>query len=176
MALDPDARFERCLHIVLAWEGGFSNNPADPGGATNFGITLATLQAHRQKKVTAEDVKAMTVEEAGAIYRKNYWDFVRGDELPPGVDLILFDEAVNQGPGHAIKDLQHSIGVGVDGVFGPATLQHVEQSDPVAIVHSIDDLRERFYRGLRTFHTFGKGWLNRLADVTAKAVAFAQET
>lgn len=175
MALDPDARFQRCLHIVLAWEGGYVDNPKDPGGATNLGITLKTLQDFRGKAVTKADVKALKLEEAAAIYRAHYWKLIHGDDLPPGVDLMLFDEAVNQGPGHAIQDLQHALGVSVDGAFGPVTLEHVEQSDDAALVHSLHDLRERFYRGLRTFPTFGKGWLNRLSDVTAKAVAFAQE-
>lgn len=163
------SRFDACLPLILAHEGGYSDHPKDPGGATNLGITLDTLSAHRGRKVTKADVKALTVAEAGAIYLKNYWFPIHADQLPAGVDYILFDLAVNSGVGRARKYLQRAAGVNEDGIIGPATLAAVKSKTPLALVNSIAGYRETFYRGLDTFPTFGKGWLRRLAEVTAKA-------
>lgn len=168
------SRFDQCLPLILAHEGGYVDHPKDPGGATNLGITLDTLSAYRGRKVTKDDVKALTVAEAGAIYLKNYWHPIYADQLPAGVDYILFDLAVNSGVGRARKYLQRAAGVTEDGIIGPATLAAVKAKTPLALINSIAGYREAFYRGLDTFPTFGKGWLNRLAEVTAKAREMAR--
>lgn len=168
------SRFDACLPLILAHEGGYVDHPKDPGGATNLGITLDTLSAHRGRRVTKDDVKALTVAEAGAIYLKNYWFPIHADKLPAGVDYILFDLAVNSGVGRARKYLQRAAGVADDGIIGPATLAAVKARKPMQLVDSIAGLREAFYRGLDTFPTFGKGWLRRLAEVTAKAREMAR--
>lgn len=167
------SRFDQCLPLILAHEGGYVDHPKDPGGATNLGITLDTLSAHRGCKVTKDDVKALTVAEAGGIYQKNYWFAACCDQLPAGADYMIFDLAVNSGVGRARKYLQRSAGVNEDGIIGPATLAAVKGKTPLALISSIAGYREAFYRGLDTFPTFGKGWLRRLAEVTAKAKEMA---
>jgi len=162
-------RFAACLPLILAHEGGYVDHPKDPGGATNLGITLDTLSAHRGRKVTKDDVKALTVAEAGAIYQKNYWHAACCDQLPPGVDYMIFDLAVNSGVGRARKYLQRAAGVADDGIIGPATLAAVKARKPLQLIDSISGLRDAFYRGLKEFPTFGRGWLRRLSEVTAKA-------
>ena len=166
-------RFDDCLPLILAHEGGYVDHPSDPGGATNLGVTLDTLSAYRGRKVTKADVKALTVAEAGAIYQHNYWHPIFADHLSAGVDYILFDLAVNSGVGRARKYLQRAAGVTEDGIIGPATLAAVKAKTPLALISAISGYREAFYRGLPTFPTFGKGWMRRLAEVTAKAKEMA---
>src|SRR3954447_9587673 len=97
--------FANCLAFVLEEEGGYSDMPGDPGGATNMGITRATLADWRGAPVSKDDVLSLERDEAAAIYRRRYWDAIRGDELPAGLDLALFDDAVNSGPRMAVRDL-----------------------------------------------------------------------
>jgi len=105
------------------------------------------------------------------LYKKKYWDAVRGDELPMGLDYLVFDFAVNAGAGGAIKTLQTAVGVTPDGGFGPITMAAVQAVDPVTLIERFSAGKVVFYRGLNTFATFGKGWLNRVADVKVKASA-----
>jgi len=163
------SRFDICLPLILAHEGGYVDHPRDPGGATNLGITLDTLSAYRGRKVTKDDVRSLAVAEAGASYRKNYWHQIHGDDLPAGLDYILFDLAVNSGVGRARKYLQRAAGVAEDGIIGPATLGAMRARKPLDMVNAVAGYREMFYRNLDTFPTFGKGWLRRLAEVTEKA-------
>ncbi len=100
------ANFERALSLVLKHEGGFADHPADPGGATMMGITQATLAEWRGRPVTKDEVRALSRVEAGAIYRARYWDAVKGDDLPSGLDLAAFDYAVNSGPARAVRTIQ----------------------------------------------------------------------
>ena len=170
-------RFAECLPLILKHEGGYVDHPRDPGGATNLGITLDTLSAHRGRKVTKDEVKALTVAEAGAIYRKNYWHAAFCEQLPPGADYMVFDLAVNSGVGRARKYLQRAVGATEDGIIGPATLAAVkalaESGGATTIINRMSRYREAFYRGLDTFPTFGKGWMRRLNEVTAKALEMA---
>jgi lysozyme family protein len=166
-------RFERCVREVLKHEGGWSDHPSDPGGATNLGVTLATLTEWRGKPVTKADVKALTVDEASAIYRAKYWTVAGCDRLPAGLDMIVFDMAVNSGPARAVRTLQGVLGVAPDGIVGPKTLAAARAADVRQTVQTYAEKREAFYRSLRTFPTFGKGWLRRLSAVTEKARAWA---
>ena len=111
--------FNPCLTFVLWAEGGYVDDPLDPGGATNLGITLGVLREWRHTAVTKSDVQNLTREEAGAIYRARYWNAIRGDELPAGVDLMVFDACVNLGPGRSARMLQAAVGVAQDGAIGP---------------------------------------------------------
>src|SRR6185312_13596846 len=117
------ARFVTCLDAVLRQEGGFADNPLDPGGATNLGITRATLARWRRVspwwKLPASEVKALARPEAAAIYRALYWDRCNADRLPAGVDLAVFDFAVNSGPDRAVTMLQQEVGAVPDGLIGP---------------------------------------------------------
>lgn len=166
-------RFAECLPHILKYEGGYSDHPRDPGGATMRGVTLAVYQAWLGKPVSKEQLKAIPDAHLQAIYEKNYWKAAHCDELPAGVDLMVFDLAVNSGPGRAKKYLQRAAGVAEDGAIGPATLAAVKARTPLALITAIAASREAFYRSLSTFPTFGKGWMARLADVTATAKAAA---
>jgi lysozyme family protein len=160
------SRFRICLDRVLKHEGGFVNHPKDPGGATNFGITQATLADFRKKPVTVAEVKSMTKDEAGEIYRWRYWSPPLCEALPEGVDYMVFDLAVNSGVSRAVKFLQLTVGATPDGKVGPATLKAVSSMPAREILEKMSDRREAFFRSLPTFPTFGRGWLRRLDDVT----------
>jgi len=148
--------FDACLSLTLRFEGGYVDDPRDPGGATNLGITRGTLSEWRGHTVTKADVKALTREDAAAIYRAHYWTHINGDALPAGVDCLLFDIAVNSGPARAL-DWDAKIG-------------HLP---PVARIKALDARRRSFWRGLRTFVTFGRGWMARENAVLAAALAMA---
>lgn len=174
MALTERDRFERCLREVLRHEGGWSNHPADPGGATMKGVTQRVYDAHRQKHgLKVQSVRFITEEELGAIYRHGYWLTAASDKLPAGLDLMVFDLAVNSGAARARQFLQASVGATVDGVIGPKTLAAVEALPAKAVIKRLRDRRENFYRSLPTFPTFGKGWLNRLKAVNERAMAWS---
>jgi lysozyme family protein len=171
---DKGDRFGACLPLILKHEGGYVDHPADPGGATNLGITHATLAAWRGKPVTKQDVRNLTVTEAAAIYRARYWDAVRGDELPAGVDLAVFDFAVNSGPGRAIRTLQGVLGVAQDGALGPVTMAALAKAPGKAtVIVDLCDARMRFLRGLSTFATFGRGWTARVNAIEDAALKVA---
>lgn len=163
--------FERCVAVTLAQEGGYVESPVDPGGATNFGITLAALAAWRGTAVTADDVLSLTRQEAIEIYRSNYWLPAGCAGLPPGLDLMVFDTAVNSGCRIAVKLLQKAVGVTDDGSLGPKTLAAVRAAgDMRALINRLATARMAFYRTLPTFSTFGTGWESRIRQVTAAAL------
>ena len=167
-------RFEICLARILHHEGGYVDHPKDPGGATNLGVTLATLSDYRGRPATKAEVKALTPDTVAPIYEARYWKAAACDKLPPGVDYMAFDLAVNSGPGRAKKYVQEAVGVTADGAIGPKTLAAVKAVPAVDLVNRISHRREVFYRSLPTFSTFGRGWMNRLAEVTATAAREAQ--
>lgn len=171
---DGLTRFDIALAEILRHEGGWVDHPKDPGGATNRGVTLATLSEWLGRTATKAEVKALTVADVAPIYRERYWNVVKADDLPAGVDLMVFDLAVNSGPGRAAKFLQEVVGAAADGQIGPATLAKVAALHPLAVIDGMAQRRERFYRGLNTFDTFGRGWMKRLSDVTAKAKEMAR--
>lgn len=103
--------YDVCLPLLLAHEGGYSNHPSDPGGPTNFGITIFDYRKYVNPRATAADVRAMTVEEAKRIYRARYWDAQRCDELPAGLDYAVFDYGVNSGTGRSAKVLRRLLGL-----------------------------------------------------------------
>lgn len=165
--------FEASLAHVLKHEGGFANRPADPGGATNLGITAATLARARGRPVTEADVRGLTQAEASAIYRRFYWEAVRGDELPAGLDHAVFDLAVNSGPTRAAKLLQRVLSMPENGVVGRATLDAARRADAVATIRSLQRERLAFLRRLAIWPAFGRGWRRRVAAVEREALAFA---
>jgi lysozyme family protein len=167
------ANFLRVLALVLRSEGGFVDHPADPGGATNYGITLATLSACRDRRCTKDDVRELTAEEAGEIYRSRYWDKARCDELPAGIDYAVFDAAVHSGPGRAVRMLQNALGVAPDGIVGPMTLAAARRCDPRAVIAAICDERLSMMRRLPGWAVFGRGWSRRVAEVRRTASAMA---
>jgi lysozyme family protein len=163
-------RFEACLSVILASEGGFVDDPHDPGGATNLGITLATLSSWLGRTASIADVEALTPAAAGPIYQARYWNPSHACDCPGGVDLMVFDEAVNQGVGRAVASLQAALGVTADGAFGPATRCELSAADPARLIRAIAANREAHYRALPTFPRFGRGWLARLTRTTGLAL------
>lgn len=167
--------FQKSLDLVLVHEGGYVDHKHDPGGATNMGITLATLRAWRGRDVTKGDVLDLTKTEAGQIYKAKYWDNVRGDELPKGLDYAMFDFAVNSGIRRATKFLQRLIGAKADGILGPMTLraiQHSGRSVEWLITHLCQGRLSWLHR-LRTFKFFGRGWTRRVEEVARRAAEMA---
>jgi len=172
--------FSRALETVLAHEGGYVDHPSDPGGATNMGITRRTLADWRGVSPYADlpkaEVRALARSEAEAIYRARYWDLCRCEEMPAGLDLALFDFAVNSGPFRAVSTLQALVGVARDGIVGPVTLAAVAQRTPKALIEALCRERLGFLERLATFATFGRGWTQRVAAVRAAALAMASSS
>lgn len=171
-----ESNFQRSLSLVLKWEGGFVNHPKDPGGATNKGITLATFRRYIDKTGTVDDLKRITDAQVAKVYREQYWDAVKGDDLPSGVDYAVFDFAVNSGPSRAAKYLQAAVGVTQDGKIGPVTIAAAKRMNAVDLVAAICAKRMAFLKGLSTWPTFGKGWTNRVNDVVREAAKMVSET
>jgi lysozyme family protein len=174
-AASADGRFDRCLEEVLRLEGGYVDDPRDPGGATRFGVTRAVLSEALGRAASADDVAAMTEAQAGEIYRRRYWAAASCADLPAGLDLLAFDMAVNMGPGTAARLLQVALGAPVDGVIGPRTLAEAQAAPAAATIRAVSDLRRRRYRSLAGFAAFGRGWLSRTDAVEALALQWAQQ-
>lgn len=163
-------KFDECLEEVLRHEGGFVNHPADRGGPTKFGITQRTLADWRGTTVTEEDVRALTKEEARLIYLGRFWNVIRGDDLPYGVDLALFDFAVHSGVSRAVATLQRIVRTDVDGVVGRKTLAAVHGMSPVCVVEELCARRLEFLRNRVNWETFRSGWQIRVRAIRAVAL------
>lgn len=163
------------LSRVLVHEGGFVNHPADPGGATNKGVTQRVYDGWRRRQnKPVRSVRVISHDEVAAIYRLQYWDVVRADDLPPGVDYFTFDGAVHSGPVQSVKWLQRALGVAADGQVGVATLAALKaHPDHDALIADMASRRLAMLRSLKTWKTFGKGWSRRVAEVLAHAQALA---
>ncbi|MGX5850819.1 glycoside hydrolase family 108 protein [Mesorhizobium sp. PL10] len=165
-----DRNFARALSLVLKSEGGWSDNPADPGGATMKGVTLANFCRYVKADATKADLKKITDAQLATVYRRFYWDAVAGAELPGGVDYAVFDFAVNSGPGRATKYLQAAVGAVQDGRVGPATLSAVGARPTGAVIDDLCDARLAFLRRLPTWPVFGKAWSDRVRSVRSQAL------
>jgi lysozyme family protein len=163
-------RAQLCIPRTLAHEGGFVDHPRDPGGATNRGITIATYRRYINKKGTVAQLKRLTEMQAVGIYKAQYWDAVKADGMPDGVDYAVFDFAVNSGPARAAMFVQEIVGVAPDGKIGPLTLAAIDKADPAWVVNQLCNDRMSFLRRLSTFASFGKGWTRRVSDVRAAAL------
>ena len=171
---EAEARFHACLTDTLAWEGGYSNDQYDPGGATMNGIIQTEYDAYRVRKgLQKRWVKLIDPAERDEIYRIRYWDEVNGDLLPAGVDLVTWDFGVNSGPSRGIKSLQRAVGVTPDGHMGEITMKAVSQYDPDEIINAVMADRRAFLKQLRTFWRFGKGWMDRCDGIQHHALAMA---
>lgn len=166
--------YDESLRRLLVHEGGYTNDAADPGGPTKFGITIYDYRKYVKPNATAADVRAMKVEEAKAIYRAKYWDAQRCDELPAGVDYAVFDYGVNSGIGRSGKVLRRALKMPDDDWrTSDAVVAAAAKADAKALVASICDERLRFLQRLRTWPVFGKGWGRRVAEVKTAAFAMA---
>jgi lysozyme family protein len=171
--------FLLALPRVLKHEGGFVDHPSDPGGATNKGVTIGTLKrlgidVDSDGDVDVVDLMALRLEHLELIYRIFYWDAVRADLLPSGLDYAVFDFAVNSGPARAAEHLQRIVGVTADGDIGPMTLAAVARHDAATLVEALCNSRLRFLKGRKIWATFGKGWTRRVEEVRAQAMVWAR--
>lgn len=166
------SNFPACLVFTLGAEGGFVDNPQDPGGATNMGITKATYEAWVGHPVTVETMKSLPENAVAQIYRKNYWNVVDGDALPAGVDLMVFDFGVNAGTGTSAKRLQGFLNVTQDGVIGPQTLDAVKNYEPALLIKWLGASQQTYYQQLG-MPEFLSGWLTRTKERTTRALEMA---
>lgn len=160
-----EVSFER----VLKSEGGFVNHPKDPGGMTNLGVTKRIWEEWVQHSVDEAEMRALTPELVKPMYKARYWDAVKGDDLPRGLDYAMYDFAVNAGPWRAVKVLQCALGVTADGVIGRQTITAANKVDSTELLELFTLGKEAFYKSLDGFSTFGRGWLNRVAEVQKAA-------
>jgi lysozyme family protein len=167
---------EASMKIIFGEEGGYVNNPRDPGGATKFGITAATLGAWRKagSPATPTEVRNLELPEARDIIDNQFARHIAFDRLPPGLDLAVLDYAVNSGPAQAAKSLQRLLDVDRDGIIGSKTLAAIPLTVPTLIDRYMDE-RMRFLKALRTWGTFGKGWTRRVERIRALAKKMAAE-
>ena len=161
------------LQALLKHEGGFSNDPHDRGGITNLGVTIKNWREWVGREVTEDEMRQLTPQAVAPFYKQRYWDVVHADSLPAGVDLCVFDCAVNSGPVQSARFLQRAVGVNPDGKIGPVTLAAVAAADPHDVIEKFTHNREAFLRDLPTFVYFGKGWLIRTAAVEKQATEMA---
>lgn len=169
-------RADTCIRRILTHEGGWANDPRDPGGATNLGVTIGTLKRlgmdlDGDGDTDIADLRQLEVEDAVRVYRHFYWNKVEADLLPVGVDYATADFAVNSGVQRASRYLQRVVGAKQDGDVGPKTLAAVEAMDPEQIVRELCDARMAFLRGLSHWNTYGNGWTRRVSDVEDDALS-----
>lgn len=159
---------------VLKSEGGYVNDPSDHGGETNLGVTRAAWGEYIGRPVRDGEMRKLTPAAVEPFYKSMYWDKVRGDELPIGVDYAVFDFAVNAGPDRAVKMLQQTVGVMADGVIGPATLAAARGRPPRDVLNGFSREKAAFYQRLANANAsqqrFLRGWLNRVRDVDVAAL------
>jgi len=168
--------YDAALARLLVHEGGYSNHPSDPGGPTNFGITIADYRQYVKPGATASDVRAMHVDQAKAIYRARYWDAMRCDELPTGLDYAVFDFGVNSGNGRAVKFLQQLLGLEPSGRMTDATVAAAARRDAADLAARLCDARLAFLKRLNTWAVFGAGRGRRVAEVRTVALTMARAT
>ena len=167
------SNFDACMNFVLQEEGGYVNNEKDPGGRTNMGVTQKVWEEWVGRESNEKEMRSLTKADVVPLYQRKYWNACRCNELPPGIDLCVFDTAVNSGPGRAIKLLQSCIGVPADGAIGSVTVAAISQFKGSSLIHIIDDYcsaRQAYLISLPNFVTFGKGWTKRVKELEEAAV------
>lgn len=160
-------KFENAVEYILKHEGGYVFHQKDPGGETNFGISKRAYPNLNIKDLTRDDAKE--------IYRRDYWNKISADLLPHFLRLSVFDSAVNQGPQRAIGLLQAALGVSVDGVLGPATLEAAGRANPEKLLKAYARIRMNRYADDRNFAIFGEGWTQRLLDIFITSALYINE-
>ena len=165
-----DLNFPKSLEYTLGWEGGYTNHPSDPGGATNWGITIADARMYWKPNATALDIKKMPRDVAVKIYKEKYWDRQHCELMPSGLDFAMFDYGVNSGVGRSQKVLQKILKVTPDGIIGNKTLQAMRMQDTQFMILAICEERLKFVRSLKTFPVFGKGWVRRINGVRQQSL------
>lgn len=173
------SNWDKSFNLLIQSEGGFTDDARDPGnrlpdgrsGCTMWGCTQTNWEAYVGHKVTHDDMRALTKEDVKPLYKTKYWDAVAGDQLPLGVDYAAFDFAINAGPKQSRILMQRALGVADDGAFGPKTLEAIQAADKAILLPKFSEAKVAFYRSLKTFPTYGKGWLKRVEEVEKTASA-----
>lgn len=166
---------------MIAHEGGFTDDERDPGnqlpdgrkGCTNLGVTQKAWEGYIGRQVTHDEMKALTPDLVNGFYKRRYWDAVKADDLPSGVDYIVFDTCVNSGPGRAAKLLQEAVGANPDGAIGRMTLQAVEAQPVDQLIKDLCARRLAYMKSLPTWQTYGRGWERRVIESEQLALKIA---
>ena len=166
--------FKECLELVLKAEGGWVNHPSDPGGETNLGVTKRVWEEYVGHPV--ESLKKLTKDDVAPLYEQKYWRPCYGEVLPRGLDFVVFSMGVNAGPGRSIKLLQQSLGCVSDGVIGPRTRELISASNTATLIAKFSETRREYYRALKNFPVFGKGWLARVDKEESEALDMAKNS
>ena len=167
--------FDKSLPLLLKHEGGFVNHERDPGGMTNLGVTKKVYEEWLGYEVDKQDMMKLTPEDVAPIYLNNYWIKANCDELPSGLDYVVFDWAVNSGVSRSSKGVQKCCGANPDGVIGPKTLELVVGQDTKFVIEKFKQVRQRFYEGLNHFDAFGRGWTRRNDEATEVALGMVED-
>ena len=168
-----DNNFDQSLKLVLKSEGGYVNNPKDSGGETMMGVTKAAWSTWLKRPIANGEMAKLTVADITPFYKALYWDKSYCNQLPTGIDYMVFDASVNMGVGQSIRLLQKSLGCVADGVIGPNTMKLINESKVNDMIDKYSAQKEMFYRSLALFNTFGKGWLSRVTQVQQNAKGIA---
>jgi lysozyme family protein len=166
--------FRDCLELVLKHEGGFVNHPKDPGGRTNLGVTQRVWEEWIGHPATEKDMRELTPAIVAPMYEMRYWRTSYCEKLPRGLDLLVFSMSVNAGAGRSVKLLQDAIGVVADGVIGPNTMAKINEANVETLIDKFSEARTAYYRGLKLFPVFGRGWLNRTDTERLEALQMAK--
>ena len=167
--------FDKALQLMLKHEGGFVNHERDPGGMTNLGVTKNVYEEWLGYEVDKQDMMKLTPEDVAPIYLNNYWIKANCDELPSGLDYVVFDWAVNSGVSRSSKGIQKCCGAEPDGVIGPKTLQLILGQDTNFMIEKFKEVRQSFYEGLNHFDAFGRGWTRRNDEATEVALGMVEK-
>jgi len=164
--------FKECLELVLKSEGGWVNHPSDPGGETNLGVTKRVWEEYVGHPV--ETLKTLTKDDVAPLYEQKYWRPTYCEVLPRGLSLLIFSMGINAGPGRGVKLLQSCIGCVADGVIGPKTMALIKSADVTDLIQKYSNARRDYYKSLKTFEIFGKGWLARVDREEKEALEMAK--
>ena len=167
--------FDKSLQLLLKHEGGFVNHERDPGGMTNLGVTKNVYEEWLGYEVDKQDMMKLTPEDVAPIYLNNYLIKANCDELPSGLDYVVFDWAVNSGVSRSSKGIQKCCGAEPDGVIGPKTLQLILGQDTNFMIEKFKEVRQSFYEGLNHFDAFGRGWTRRNDEATEVALGMVEK-
>ena len=166
--------FKECLDLVLKSEGGFVNNPAEPGVMTILGVTKRVWEEYTGHEADEKEMRSLTPEKVAPLYEQKYWRPCYGEVLPRGLDFVVFSMGVNAGPGRSVKLLQSTIGCVPDGIIGPSTRSLICVSNSATLITKFSESRRDYYRSLKTFPIFGRGWLSRVDKEEQEALDMAK--
>jgi len=166
--------YQECLDLILKSEGGWVNNPKDPGGETNLGVTKVVWEEWVGHPV--ESLKKLTKEDVAPLYEQKYWRPCYGEVLPRGLDFLVFSMGINAGTGRSVKLFQSSLGCLADGIIGPKTRELISTSDVSKLIAKFSEARREYYKALKTFPIFGKGWLSRVDIEEKEAINMAKNS